>query len=221
MSLVDFQDLVTSLVRDDSGEIAVADRDRAIDLAVIRYSTDRPQTVIEAVVSAGGVLLNLPASWDPDFSRLVKMEIPDGDNPTPISGETEQVLAGVQIRLDGSLAAAESVHIHFTQAHLVDAGSDTVPFKDREAVASWAAALLLEQMATLYSGNRQPTLAADTVDWQSKGRDFASRAKRFRQLYLDHLGIDPKRTVAHGVVVDFDRDSSDGGRRINHSQLRR
>lgn len=221
MALADFQTLTDNLVRDDGGEIAVADRDQAIDLAVVRYSTDRPQTAIEAVVSAGGVFLDLPAGWKADFSRLTAVEIPDGDDATEIGAILDQRLSGWRIRLDRSLVAGETAHVRFTVAHVLDAGDDTVPLKDREAVSGWAAALLLEQLASLYSGHRQPTINADTVDWQSKGRDYAARAKRLRESYLDHLGIDPKRTVPAGAVVNFDQYDSQGRDRLVHTQRRR
>lgn len=221
MALADYQSLVDNLVRDDSGEIAVADRDQAIDLAVTRYSTDRPRTAAEAVTSAGGSILDLPAGWESDFSRLTAVKIPSGDEETPIGAEVEQVLAGLRIRLESGLAAGADAHVYFTIAHALDAGQDTIPLTDRQAVSEWAAALLLEQLASLYSGNRQPTINADSVDWQSKGRDYAARAKRLREGYLNHLGIDPKRTVPAGAVVDFDQADSLGRDRLAHSQRRR
>ncbi|MBF0248039.1 MAG: hypothetical protein HQL36_08215 [Alphaproteobacteria bacterium] len=221
MALADFQTLTDNLVRDDSGEIAVADRDQALALAVIRYSTDRPRTVVEAVVSAGGVFLDLPAGWEADFSRLTAVYLADGDDVTEINAVLDRGLSGWRIRLGMSLVAGETAHVRFTIAHLLDADTDTVPLKDREAVSGWAAALLLEQLSSLYSGNRQPTINADAVDWQSKGRDYAMRAKRLRESYLDHLGIDPKRTVPAGAVVNFDQYDSLGHDRIVHSQRRR
>ncbi len=210
MALEDFQGLIDNLVRDDSGEISDADRDQALLLAVVRYSTDRPVQTIRQVTAAGGVFLDLPADWDLHFSRLIGLGEPDGDETRDIPAIVEDSLSGRRIRSEEDLTAGADFLVTFTEMHRVDAGADTVPIQDREAVANWAAALLLEQLATLYSGHRQPTINADSVDWQTKGRDFAARAKAKRQAYLDHLGIDPKRTVAHGVVVDFDQTPSHG-----------
>ncbi len=221
MALVDYQTLTDNLVRDDGGEITAADRDQAIGLAVVRYSTDRPRTTVEAVVSAGGVFLDLPGGWQVDFSRLTGVELPDGDDATEIDAVLDQGLSGWRIRLGRTLASGEMAHVRYTITHALDAAEDTVPLKDREAVAGWAAALLFEQLASLYSGNRQPTIDADTVDWQSKPGDYAMRAKRLRESYLNHLGIDQKRTVPAGAVVDFDRRSGDGGRRVAHPGSRR
>lgn len=210
MALTDFQSLVDNLVRDESGEISTAGRDSAIDLAVVRYSTDRPVQAVEEVVSTGGVLLDLPAGWEFGFSRIVDLALTDGDEETPIAGTVEQGLSGNRIRLEGTLAAGTAVLARYTVKHRVDSVTDTVPIQDREAVCGWAAALLLEELSSLYSGSRQPTISADSVDWQSKGRDYAQRAKTFRRSYLDHLGINPKRTVPHGTVVDLDTTGSSG-----------
>lgn len=216
MALGDFQDLVDSKVRDDSGSITTADRDAAIALAVVRYSTDRPVPAVEEVTSAGGVFLPLPAGWEANFSRLTGLHLSDGEDPQPIAGIVERGLAGERIRVDSSLAADTTVITCYTVKHVVDAAGDSVPVIDRDAVANWAAAMVLEELANLYAGNRQPTLDADSVDWQSKSRDFGARAKALRQLYFDHLGIDPKRTVAAGTVVNLDQTDSRGNDRIVH-----
>jgi len=216
VALSDFQDLVDSLVRDESGTITTDERDAAIGLAVVRYSTDRPVPAIEEVTAAGGVFLPLPEGWEANFSRLRGLALSDGQDPQPINGAVELGLAGERIRLELALAADTTVIVKFTVKHAVDAGGDTVPVTDREAVASWAAALCLEQLASLYAGDRQPTIPASTVDWQSKSRDYAGRAKTLRQAYLDHLGIDPKRTVPSGTVVNLDMNDSRGNDRIVH-----
>ena len=63
-------DLVDNLVRDDSGKIVTADRDRAIDLALKRYGKDRPRSKVEdAAIVAGGRLIALPVGWQADFKE--------------------------------------------------------------------------------------------------------------------------------------------------------
>jgi len=223
--LTDFQGLVDDLVRDGAGDIATADRDEAIARAVIRYSTDRPKIKIEDVVAAGGNYLDLPAAFDADFSQLVEIETPPDEAPPailePSAWSIYSTPAGDKILFVNSLAAAASVRLRYTIPHTLDGATDTVPDKDREAVCAWAAGLLLTQLAAKYSGDSQPTITSDSVDHQSKGRDYAARARELRQRYLDHLGIDPKRTVPAGAVVDLDQDNSLGGDRLMHPRRRR
>lgn len=225
MALTDFQDLVDDLVRDGAGDIATADRDEAIARAAIRYSTDRPKIKVEDVVAAGGNYLDLPASYDDDFSHLVEIETPPGAAPPDILESAAWSIystpTGDKILFVNSLAAAAAVRLRYTIPHTLDAVTDTIPDKDREAVCAWGAALLLTQLAAKYSGDSLTTIQSDSVDHQDKGRDYAARAKELRQRYLDHLGIDPKRTVPAGAVVDLDRNNSLGGDRLIHSRTRR
>jgi hypothetical protein len=221
MALADFQSLIDNLVRDQSSDISTDDRDQALELAVVRYSTDRAIEAVEEVTAAGAIHLALPDGWDPGFSRLTAVEIPDGADGCKIGSALELTLSGWKIRMEQAFTSGTVLHVRYTLPHAVDGSTDTIPLADRAAVAKWAAALLLDQLATLYAGDRDPVIAADSASWASKSRDYAARAKDLRSQYLDHLGIDPKRTVAAGAVVDFDRDSSLGFDRLVHNRRRR
>lgn len=209
--LSDFQNIVDDYVRDEAGEISTESRDRAIGLAVARYSTDRPRPALAQIEAVAGDLQPLPAEWDDAFSALSWVKSADG---APLPAAVELTLDGERIRLGASVEAGADMTVAFNRLHEVSEATDTVPFRDREAVGCWAASLLLEQLASLYSGAQQSTLDADAVNFQSKGAEFARRAGRMRQHYLDQLGIDPKRNVASGVVTDLDQRASDGGRRL-------
>lgn len=225
MALADHESLVDNLVRDGGGTIAAADRDEAIARAADRYSTDRPRVKVEDVVAAGGNYLDLPASWEVDFSRILEIETPPDQIPPELveqdSWSIYSTPAGDKILLQDGLTAGANVRLRYTIAHQVDIAADTVPSRDREAVACWAAALLLDQLASKYSGDIESTIQADSVDHQSKGRDYAARANALRKRYFDALGIDPKRTVAAGAIVDLDRTDSLGGDRLTHPRRRR
>jgi len=218
MALADFQDLVDALVRDSAGIIATAERDQAIALAVTRYSSDRPRAVAEDVAADGTKLLALPPAWEDGFSRVTGLESPPDEVPPtwiePADWGLYETPAAVKIALASPPAAGASVRVRFTRAHQVDAGVDTVPVKDREAVANWAAALLLDQLAAAHAGDRQPTIQADSVDHASKSGDYGRRANACRKLYFDHLGIDPKRTVAAGAVTTLTPTDSRGQPRL-------
>lgn len=223
MALADFQDLVDDLVRDDSGKIAVADRDQAIGLAVERYGKDRPKTAVEDVAAAAtGQVLPLPAGWQPDFSKLVSLEYPIGEVPPRVLASGTYRLyetpATTQVLLAVVLQAGEQVRATYTVRHTLDAVTDTLPAQDREAVSSWAAALLLDQLASLFSGDSDSTIQADSVDHNSKAREFAARARAARKRYFDELGIDPKRNVAAGAVVDLDLRDSRNRDRLTHPE---
>lgn len=220
--LSDYQTLTAALVRDDAGDISVAERDAAIALAVSRYSKDRPVEKVEDLTSAGGQYLDLPVAWETGFSGMRALEYPIGDIPPTLldigAWGLYNAPSGPSIMIRESLVAGEQVRSVYTIQHVVSAVADTIPVVDREPVASYAAAILCDQLATLYSGDSDSTIQADSVDHNSKAREFATRAKTLRKRYYDELGIDPKRNVAAGVVVDMDLADSQGNDRLLHGR---
>ena len=221
MPLSDYQSLVESLVRDDTGKVGANDLDVAIALAVDRYSADRPRHKSEDLVSPGGNTLPLPTTdYDATFSEIESLEYPIGEFPPVFIDSTAWALytapTGDQLTLAQSLSTGQEVRALFTIKHVLDETTDTIPAIDKEAVASWAAAFLCDQLASLYSGDSDTTIQADNVDHGGKAREFAMRANSLRKRYHDLLGIDPKRNAAAGVVVDMDMSNSVGGDRLTH-----
>lgn len=222
--LADYEQLVTDLIRDDAAKIALAEKDRAITAAVERYSEDRPQEKAEDLTPASANELPLPAAWVQDFSTIRSLEYPVGNVPPTYLDRERYGLyrkpAGLVIQTkDGVAVSAGSVRSTYTIKHQVDAGTDTIPVAHRQAVASWAGAILCEQLAAFYSGGTDSTIQADSVKNESKARDYATRAKQLRQFYLDELGIDPKRGEPAGTVVELKRPDTWGGAKINHPPL--
>jgi len=205
MALTDYQTLVTDLVRDDAEKISIEQRDHAIVSAVLRYSKDRPLPKVEDITSTGGNLLDLPAAWQPDYSALDSLEYPVGNFPTSfISPQCWSLYAtptGLSIMVSYALPVGAPVRATFSVEHQVNGTTDTIPSGDREPVCCLAAANLCDQLASLYSGDSDSTISADSVNHQSKAAEFAARARALRKRYFDELGIEPKKNVAAGVVV--------------------
>ena len=122
----------------------------------------------------------------------------------------------VLIMVRNGFGINEIVRAAFAITHEVSDVADTIPLGDREAVCCLAAASLCDQLAGLYSGDSDSTIQADSVNHQSKAGEFASRARALRKRYLDELGIDAKKNVAAGVVVDLNLSNSQGGARLTH-----
>lgn len=218
--LADYQTLMADLARDDAGKLTTVQIDRAIALAVERYGKDRPRTKVEDITAAGGNSLALPTGWEPGFSSLTSLESPVGKVPPSYLEQDSWGMynapAGMQVMVRDSLAAGALVRATYTIGHVVTTVADTIPATDREPVASYAAAVLLDQLASLYSGDSDSTIQADSVNHQSKAGEFASRARALRKRYYDDLGIDTKRNGAAGVVVNLDLANSLGRDRLTH-----
>lgn len=210
--LSDLQDLVTALVRDGSSAITTDDRDAALDAALARYSADRPRTVLAALSGGGPGRLDLPDDWEPDVSRIASIEAPAGLIPPAFLASNlwavHQTADGPALYLFASLAAGTDILLGYTVSHVVTAETDTVPARDREAVCCWAAALLLDQLASLTAGQGSPTIVTDQRDWETRSREYAARAKSLRSRYQDLLGVEDRRAAPAGVVVSHpDRDT--------------
>lgn len=218
MALADFQTMVDGLVRSDSGDIAEADRDLAIARAVSRYSADRPRPVVVDVTAPGGQILPPPEGWDAEWSRVTAAEWPVDTVPPALLGPvaTHPTPTGPRLHLPAAVPAGQTLRLTYTLAHQVDAETDTVPSRDRLAVCAWAAALLLDQLASAYAGHVSSMVQADSVDHSSRSRDYAARARALRSLYHDELGLDLNRRTAASATVDLDLADSRGRDRLFH-----
>lgn len=221
MSLADYQTRTMGLTRDDAGKLSSSDRDDAIAAAVSRYGQDRPRQRVDDVTAATANLLPLPAQWQADYSLIVALEHPVGAVPPTLLGPERygmyrDATQADKIMLLDAVAVGATVRCTYTIRHVLDASSDTIRVEDREAVCCWAAALLCDQLSSLYSNSGDSTIQVDSVDHTSRARDYASRAKTLRQRYYDALGIDPKKNVAAGTTVNWDAYDSRGRDRLTH-----
>jgi len=215
MVLQDFQTLVDRMVRADASSVTTSDRDEAIRAAVARYSKDRPLLKVEDVAAVGGRFLGLPAGWA-EGCALVELEHPiDADPPallTTAEVAVETVPSGQRFRLLFSLSPGDQVRVRYTAPHVVDADTDTVPAADREAVAAWAGAHLLDQLAAEKSGDIDASIGAANVSRATPAQEYAARAKELRRRYLNGLGIDPNRVPPAGAVVALPPSTDNLGR---------
>jgi len=221
MALSDYQILVPKLVRDTAGRLTVEDIDEALGLAVTRYSKDRPRrVVVDLNIAAGGNLIDLPAGFEPEFSAIVSLEYPVGQVPPAFIDADQYDLypmpSAVKLMLLSAVPPAAVLRLTHTERHVVSATEDTIPVADREPVASWAAAICCEEIASYYANNSEPTLMADRSDQQSPAREYTRRAEKLRQRYLSELGVEDKRNAAAGETVNWNLGNSLGRDRLTH-----
>lgn len=220
MPLVDYQNLTTSLVRDDTGRIVNADRDEAIARAVARYSKDRPRLKKQDIAADAQNKISLPSGWEADFSQLRSIEFPVGDVPPQYLAQDRiglyDELGTQKIMLLEAVNIGATLRVEYTSAHVVSGVTDSIASDDREPVCCWAAALLLDQLASFYSGVSDSTIQADAVEHGSKAREYRNRAKDLRARYFAELGQEEKKSVPAGVMVNLDQSDSIGQDRLTH-----
>lgn len=221
MSLAELRDLTDDLLRDAAGRITPESRERAIALALARYSSDRPRQRVADVVSAGGQELPLPTGWVEGESGLRGVELLPEVVPAALLASSAYSVYrrpdGEAILIDRVLGSGDAARLTFTAPHTLDEATDTIPAADREAFACYAAAVLADQLAAASADNVAPTLQADSADQSHPAREWAATARRLRARYFAALGIatqpggaEAARTRPAGTVVDFDLADSRG-----------
>jgi len=221
------QDYVTAIDYLVSGDHAldVGEKILAISQAVKEHSKRRPQIIVEDETGDGGfdyAVTDL-ASWVAGFSVIKTVEYPvDDDDETPdILQDDEwrmyQTPSGVFLRFkEDTPEATESFRVTYTALHTCTDTACTVETFDDEAVQTLAAAFFCDMLATFYAQNQDSTIAADSVDHTSKSRDYAARAKAYRKIYFDHLGIKEGQAPAASVTRDQDLKGSWGSDKLTH-----
>ncbi len=225
MALADHQRLVAAMVRDDANVTDAGDLADAIAAAVARYSVDRPRQVVEDVVVGAGGLLPIPG-FDGQTWKIAAVESPIGREPLEtVERGGWRVLrtpTGWQVAAPLRTGAAARVSLYrphtLTGADGVPADTDTIPPADREAVASWAAAALLDELAARAAGVTDSTIAADGVDYGGAADRYRRCAARRRELYRELMGRPPRPVPRPaGTVVSLGRGRlSTGGPRLTH-----
>lgn len=212
-----------------SGEIPLDEAEKilAIGMAIKAHSRHKPLVVAEDESGAAvfDYAVSALANWADGFSTIKSVEYPvDDDDETPdILPDDEWTIyqkpAGKVLRfLEAKPAATESFRVTYTALHTLTDGASTIAAFDDEAVQALAAAYFCDMLATYYAQSTDSTIAADSVDHSSKSRDYAARAKSYRKLYFDHLGIEEGKTPAASVTRDQDKKGSWAGDKLTHRQ---
>lgn len=209
------QDYIAAIGHLVSGDLPLGDPDRifAISAALKKYSGHRPRIVPEDEAGNGSFdyAISLLADWTEGFSTIKAIEYPvdDANVAAPILDEGSWCIyrkpAGSFIRLlHETPAATESLRITYTALHTCTDTACTVNAYDEEALQMLAASIFCDMLAAYYSQTSDSTIQADSVDHKSKAAEYASRARAYRKLYFDHLGIREGETPAASVTHDQD-----------------
>ena len=225
MTRATYRELVHSMVRDDVAALTLDDCEDAMGHAVTRYARFRPRVLVaDLSAAATGIVSNDVATdlaqWDADLSGVVSVEHPVDEIP-PLHVEHSIYRAPGALRLYAEdVPAADTVRITYTVPHVVGADTCTVPEADSEAVASWAAARLLEEIAARGAGVTDSTINADGIDHNRQTSDYRALAKGYRDRFYELLGIDRKDEMktpgASATAQLASRRLMTGTRRLTH-----
>lgn len=222
------QDYISAVGQFVQGEIPLGEADKilAIGQAIKEHSKHKPLVIVEDFDGDGGFdyAISELASWSDGFSVIKQVEYPvDDDDETPNILQDDawmiyQKPAGKYLRfLEDSPAADEDIRLTYTALHTCTDTACTVETFDEEAVQALAAAYFCDMLSAYYAQTGDSTINADSVDHKSRSQEYAARAKRYRKIYFDHLGVEEGKTTAASVTRDQDiGESASYGDRITH-----
>ncbi|MBU1067667.1 hypothetical protein KKE60_07750 [Patescibacteria group bacterium] len=223
------QDYLTALNSLVSGELPLDEADKivAINTAMKFHSRHRPRLLVEDFDGDDGFDYALSgfAAWSDGFSVIRQVEYPvDDDDETPdILQDDEwriyETPAGKYLRfLEDKPAADEDFRATYTALHTCTDSACTIENFDEEAVQILIAALFCDLLSTYYAQSTDSTIAADSVDHKGKSDHYSARARAYRKMYFDHLGITEGQTPAASVTRDQDTLGSWRGDKLTHPQ---
>ena len=191
----------------------------AVTMALKTHSRHRPRVIVEDVNGNGGFDYDLGSldAWADGFSVMRQVEYPTDDNDENAdileedAWQIYETPGGNFLRFLGYTPEAdEDFRVTYTAPH--DFSGDllvcTVKAFDEEAVQALAAAQFCRMLSIYYSQSQESTIAADSVDHKSRASEYRSQAKMLKQVYYDHIGLNPDgpapavSTVAAAPVTD-------------------
>jgi hypothetical protein len=197
----------------------------AINQAIKTYSTTRPRLVVEDEDGNGTIdyAIALLTDWSDGFSVIKVVEYPlddDGAQGSVLQDDAWQIYqkpTGKCLRfLEDKPSASEDFRVAYTSLHICTDDACTIPLIDETAVQMLAAATFCDMLATYYAQTSDSTIMADSVDHKSKASEYASRARTYRQQYLNHLGIKEGSVAPASVTRDQDVKPSWQSDKLTH-----
>ena len=221
------QDYLTAIGLLVGGDLPLGEAEKlfAIGAALKKYSGHRPRIIPEDEAGSGSFdyPLTLLADWTEGFSAIKSVEYPvdDTTRATPILQDDAWTIyqkpAGKCLRLlEATPTATESLRITYTALHACTDADCTIPSGDEEAVQALAASQFCEMLAAYYAQTQDSTIQADSVDHKSRASEYAGRARAYRKMYYDHMGIKESGVPAASVTRDQDMHASWGSDRLTH-----
>jgi hypothetical protein len=155
---------------------------------------------------------DLPADWDAQFSRVARIEYPQGEQQPEYLGTDEWIIydtpSSQKLRFTKTTpASGETARVSYTRMHKISSQQNTVPEGDNRALCYLAASLIARNMEMKYASHTEPMLEADVINYRTKQRQYADVADHYEALYKAHFGMrarDISPAAAGWGPVDFD-----------------
>jgi len=175
-----------------------------LENALYTYSKFRPLIENEEYTGTGSQYLALPANWQTGFSSIMSVRYPysvyfssylDPLLYRPLINESGELSIYFNYGLSGALVITYSRKHFFDEDYLSSA-----PDSDIYCICDIASAYYLLGLASRYAQSTNPTISADTVDYQQKPNQYIILYNVYLNKAAQWLGIDVNE-LKKGVSV--------------------
>jgi len=207
MNLTEATEKLKLKIQDDAEKLSVDDQQNTIVNSLELFSKDFSRIITDDISGDGNYDYTPPSDWLDGFSVIKKIEYPAGERIPRYIDEDDWTIyddtSSKKIRfLSHTPASGETVRITFTVPYY-KATIVNIPINHIDAFIHLCAANACMSIATKMGFVQTPTIQADSVNYHSKGGEFAKRSKEFKKLYDDFIGKS-EGVLAASTVMDWD-----------------
>ena len=221
--LADYRTKLDQVLKDLAGSLTPADKDAAIQEAVVWHSRHEPQKKLQDL-TGGGLTVEVAVASDfiEEFSTVRSIEYPQGKRPPELLEKGEDYLlykkpTGLFIQFQFTPDTTKTARVTYTALHVVSGTVGTIPDHRFDAVCNLAGAVGCQWLANRFSQQGDSTIGADSVDHKSKAAELANRARELEKSYMKALGItDLGGPPAASASRDWDQGYPWGHDRLTH-----
>ena len=221
MNLTEATTKTTLKLQDKADTLSVNDIQDIIINTLEPFSKDLPRKIVGDIDGDGSFDYTPPTGFLDGFSVIDSIEYPAGERiPVKMLFEDWTIYddgVNKKIRfLVATPATGETARVTYTIPY-AKATIVNIPSNHIDAFINLVAFHCLMAIAVRFGFSQTPTIAADSVDYQSKGGIFAKRAREFKKTYEEFVGKSGGVKPA-SLTFDWDRSPTWGGDHMTHSQ---
>lgn len=204
-SLTVFETRVSDYARTPSGTVSQAQISRAVQDALRRHSSERPQTLTSSFSSGSSPynLADIVPAWSALHRVLDIFYVDSGRKRMLDCNEWGEFFDGTDRKLliaSTPCGTSGTLYLVYSAPHTMDGTGSTIDGKDIEFVGKLAAANACAQAAQEAADEDDPTVAVDSVNYQSQIDNWLKLERRYRKEYESHIS----RNVSAGQFVEWD-----------------
>jgi len=222
----DYVAQIGRLIKDGAKVLAPPDIDSLIDRALEVYKHKKPCKLVVELTSDGSGNFNVAdlTGFDEEISGDPQIEFPIVETGEPEyldrrDWQFRRTPAGLVIQILIGISAGEKVRFHFRGDHSITTAGSTIPGSDFHAFCKLGAAEGCDELARHYTQTAENAFVqATTAAYQSKSREYETRAKNLRAQANEQFGAGANDSgpQAASATKNWDTANSLGGDRLTH-----